>query len=69
LFPSHDPGRLKADGIRSSDLSDAVVLTFAVEEFFEDWSKPKQVDDYGSWTVSDDFGNFDTVGSPNDWMG
>jgi hypothetical protein len=32
---------LKARGIRSTDLSDALALTFAVQEFFEDWGKPR----------------------------
>lgn len=32
---------MKARGLRSSDLSDACVLTFAVDEFFGAWSKPK----------------------------
>jgi hypothetical protein len=32
---------MKARGLRSSDLSDACALTFAVNEFFDTWSKPK----------------------------
>lgn len=32
---------MKARGLRSSDLSDACALTFAVTEFFDTWSKPK----------------------------
>jgi hypothetical protein len=32
---------MKARGLRSSDLSDACALTFAVSEFFDTWSKPK----------------------------
>ena len=59
---------LKSDGIRSPDLSDSFVLTFAVEEFFDDWEKPKEVDDYGSWTVSEDFADKELVGSSNGWM-
>ena len=31
---------MKARGIRSSDLSDACVLTFATREYFDSWSKP-----------------------------
>lgn len=31
---------MKARGIRSSDLSDACVLTFATREWFDSWSKP-----------------------------
>jgi hypothetical protein len=34
---------MKARGLRSSDLSDACALTFAVNEFFDTWSKPKPV--------------------------
>jgi hypothetical protein len=34
---------MKVRGIRSSDLSDACVLTFATREFFDSWSKPKTV--------------------------
>jgi hypothetical protein len=59
---------LKSDGIRSPDLSDAFVLTFAVEEWFEDWSSPKEVDGYGSWNVSDDFMQHELAGSTNGWM-
>jgi hypothetical protein len=32
---------MKARGLRSSDLSDACALTFAVTEFFDTWSKPR----------------------------
>lgn len=32
---------MKARGLRSSDLSDACALTFAVTEFFDSWSKPR----------------------------
>ena len=59
---------LKSEGIRSTDLSDSLVLTFAVEEFFTDWEKPKQVDAYGSWKVSDDFADNELAGSSNAWM-
>ena len=34
---------LKARGIRSTDLSDALCLTFSVAEFFDSWNKPKPV--------------------------
>jgi hypothetical protein len=34
---------MKARGLRSSDLSDACALTFAVTEFFDTWSKPKPI--------------------------
>lgn len=32
---------MKARGLRSSDLSDACALTFAVQEFFEEWDAPR----------------------------
>jgi len=41
---------MKARGLRSSDLSDACALTFAVQEFFETWGKP--VNDRG-WEVGE----------------
>jgi hypothetical protein len=39
---------MKVRGIRSSDLSDACVLTFATREFFDEWSKPKQSTGFGA---------------------
>lgn len=33
---------MKARGLRSSDLSDACVLTFATREFFDTWHKPEK---------------------------
>lgn len=39
---------LRARGLRSSDLSDACALTFAVNEFFDTWTKPKPVK---GWTT------------------
>ena len=33
---------MKGRGVRSPDLADAFVLTFAVQQWFETWSKPKQ---------------------------
>lgn len=39
---------MKVRGIRSSDLSDACVLTFATREFFDQWNKPKQ---QSGWNV------------------
>lgn len=33
---------MKARGLRSSDLSDACVLTFATKEWFESWTKPEK---------------------------
>lgn len=42
---------MKARGLRSSDLSDACALTFAVQEFFDTWSKPKVA---RGWGIGDD---------------
>lgn len=39
---------MKARGLRSSDLSDACALTFAVSEFFDTWAKPKPVLGFGT---------------------
>lgn len=39
---------MKARGLRSSDLSDACALTFAVKEFFGTWSKPKPDKGFGT---------------------
>jgi hypothetical protein len=33
---------MKARGLRSSDLSDACVLTFATREWFDSWKKPEK---------------------------
>lgn len=38
---------MKARGLRSSDLSDACALTFATNEFFGTWSKPKPQTGFG----------------------
>lgn len=39
---------MKTRGLRSSDLSDACALTFAVNEFFDTWSKPKRQTGFGT---------------------
>lgn len=39
---------MKARGVRSPDLADALALTFAVQEFFENWNKPREVRDFTS---------------------
>jgi hypothetical protein len=59
---------LRADGVRSPDLSDAFVLTFAVEEFFEDWEGPKSSPSTGSWDVRDEFSYGKLEGSEHGWM-
>ena len=39
---------MKARGLRSSDLSDACVLTFATKEFFDSWSTPEKPKGFGA---------------------
>jgi len=74
---------MKARGLRSSDLSDACALTFAVTEFFDTWSKPKPATGFGTGAPAmighnggpalidhTDFGqHFDVGGGANSWMG
>ena len=43
---------MRARGIRSSDLADALALTFAFQEYFPEWSKPKQEHGWGKGTSS-----------------
>lgn len=38
---------MKSRGIRSPDLADAIALTFAVQEYFDTWSKPKKPKGFG----------------------
>lgn len=45
---------LKAEGHRSPDLADAFVLTFAVEEWFEDWESPKSNPSFGDLPIADE---------------
>lgn len=72
---------MKARGIRSSDLSDACVLTFATREFFESWSKPEKPSGFvagtsphemighnGGTVISDDMWDHSDVGNYG-WMG
>jgi hypothetical protein len=64
---------MKARGIRSSDLADALALTFAVTEFFSEWSKPKQqtgwqVGHNGGPPLQDPYRSSQIVSSPNGWM-
>lgn len=69
---------MKARGLRSSDLSDACALTFAVNEFFDTWSKPKPEKGFGTGApvmighnggpAFDDFGSPYSEGSENGWM-
>jgi hypothetical protein len=41
---------MKARGVRSPDLADAIVLTFATLEFIPSWSEPRQPNNYGNMT-------------------
>lgn len=74
---------MKARGLRSSDLSDACALTFAVKEFFETWSRPKPVSGFRTGAPAmlgqngppqglvdhTDFGRFyEHSGGPDGWM-
>ena len=45
---------MKARGIRSSDLSDACVLTFATREWFDSWSKPEKSKGFGAGTAPEE---------------
>lgn len=71
---------MKARGLRSSDLSDACVLTFATREFFENWSRPVTPPGWNVGTSENDMrghnngpalDNDDNWGysSPTSWMG
>jgi hypothetical protein len=64
---------MKSRGIRSSDLADALALTFAVTEFFTEWSKPKQQTGWqvgynGGPPLTDTYQSPQFVGNPNAWM-
>ena len=70
---------MKSRGLRSSDLSDACALTFAVSEFFDTWSKPKPDRGFGTgapqmeWQSAPGFGDNEdswkqSEGSNNGWM-
>lgn len=72
---------MKLRGLRSSDLSDACVLTFATREWFDSWSKPEQPQGWGAGTVPEqpmdqfkdrryerDFDDGGYSSSPGGWM-
>ena len=42
---------MKARGLRSSDLSDACVLTFATREWFDSWTKPDRPQGWGAGSM------------------
>jgi hypothetical protein len=74
---------MKARGLRSSDLSDACALTFAVKEFFDTWSRPQPQSGFGTGAPKmigpegmnglidhTDFGqHFEGSGGQDSWMG
>lgn len=73
---------MKSRGLRSSDLSDACALTFAVTEFFDTWSKPMPERGFGTGAPAmighdgegavfgDDWGgHFGSSGGDHGWMG
>jgi hypothetical protein len=70
---------MKARGLRSSDLSDACALTFAVTEFFDTWSKPRPDKGFRTGAPAmmghnggeplDDEGFWASAGGDTDWMG
>jgi len=75
--------KMKARGLRSSDLSDACALTFSVTEFFETWSKPRPDKGFGTGAPTmvglngapqlidhTDFGQYyDGAAGEHGWMG
>jgi hypothetical protein len=68
---------MKARGVRSPDLADAFVLTFAVQQWFETWSAPKQKAGFQTGLtrveaegIGDNNGFYEAdVGSDYGWMG
>lgn len=71
---------MKSRGLRSSDLSDACALTFAVTEFFDSWSRPVPEQGFGAGNArltrvpaegigdNDGFWEFGS-GGDHGWMG
>lgn len=73
---------MKTRGLRSCDLSDACALTFATNEFFSTWSKPKPVSGFDTGAPAmighnggpqlidhTDFGQYFHGGGEHSWMG
>lgn len=62
---------MKARGLRSSDLSDACVLTFATREWFENWTTPDKPQGFGAGIdQNQQFGEvkvIDRTGDPDRW--
>lgn len=67
---------MKARGLRSCDLSDAAALTFAVQEFFDTWSRPQSPSGWGTGTTEPEMLGHNggpawddsAVGSDTGWM-
>ncbi len=69
---------MKSKGIRSSDLTDACALTFASNEWFDSWSKPKkekgfnqggpQLKKIASPGIGDNDGFYELSGTNTGWM-
>lgn len=68
---------MKARGVRSPDLADAVALTFAVNEWFDQWSKPKVQTGFSTGKPETemighnggpDFDDWDEGGAAYGWM-
>lgn len=64
--------QMRARGIRSPDLADAIALTFAFNEFFTDYNQPPKAAIFGSPDTAPQFGsgniNFPPVSGPYSWM-
>jgi hypothetical protein len=62
---------MKARGLRSSDLSDACVLTFATREWFDSWTTPDKPKGFGSGVDQEqqigEWKTIDRTGDPERW--
>jgi len=60
---------MKARGVRSPDLADALALTFATQEFFSEWSKPDKSTGFSVGIQRQETRTSDLRGSAYGWMG
>jgi hypothetical protein len=59
---------MKTRGIRSSDLSDACVLTFATREWFDTWNKPSKAEGFSAGSAPNELiGQRDNSPMNDDW--
>lgn len=58
---------MKARGVRSPDLADALALTFSVSEFFDTWSKPKQEKGFNAGQPQTRFVDETALGNDGFW--